>query len=171
MGRPGRTGRVRRLLFGGHANISGTVYGTIIAMATVAAAADTGVDTLRLAALVLATAVVLWVAHVYSDTLHESIDRGHRLDRRELVQVGRRELAIVLAAAGPCGVLILGAAGLISDSRAVSLALWIGLAALAAQGVRYARAERLGTLGTLTAVGVNAALGIAIVALEVALSH
>jgi hypothetical protein len=151
--------------------IAGTVYGTIVVMATVAAGGKGRVDAWELAVLVTATAVVLWIAHVYSHGLGESIESGHRLDRAELAVVARQEVSIVLAAAGPVLALVLGAAGIFRESRAVWLALTIGLLTLAAQGLRYARVERLGRLGTCTAVGINLALGLVIVGLKALLAH
>jgi hypothetical protein len=151
--------------------IAGTVYGTIVVMATIAAGGKGQVDAWRLAVLVTATVVVLWLAHVYSDGLAESIELGHRLDRREFTVIARRELAIVMAAAAPVAALILGAAGIIRESRAIWLALVIGLITLTVQGVRYARVERLGRLSTLAAVFINLALGLVIVGLKALLAH
>ena len=68
--------------------IAGTVYGTIVVMATVAAGGKGRVDAWQLAAFVVATVVVLWLAHVYAHGLAESIERGRRLDGAELA-VGR----------------------------------------------------------------------------------
>jgi hypothetical protein len=42
---------------------------------------------------------------------------------------------------------------------------------LAVQGIRSARLERLGRIGTLVAVALNLSLGLVIVALKVLLSH
>jgi hypothetical protein len=53
----------------------------------------------------------------------------------------------------------------------VWLAIGICVAALAVQGLRYALLERLGPLGTLASVGLNLALGLAIVALKVIVAH
>ena len=151
--------------------IAGTVYGTIVVMATIAAGGKGNVDAWRLAVLVIATVVVLWLAHVYSDGLAESIERGHRLDRREFTVIARREVAIVMAAAAPVAALILGAAGIIRESRAIWLALVIGLITLTVQGVRYARVEQLGRLATVAAVFINLALGLVIVGLKGLLAH
>ncbi len=165
------TSYVPKFLHGTATGIAGTVYGTIVVMATIAAGGKGGVDAWRLAVFVVATVVVLWIAHVYSHALAESIGRGRRLDRPELADIARREIAIVLAAVPPLAVLILGAAGVIRESRAIWLALVICLLALGVQGLRYARAERLGRLGTFIAVGVNLALGLVIVGLKALLAH
>jgi hypothetical protein len=67
--------------------------------------------------------------------------------------------------------LALGALRLVRDVTAIWLALAIGVAMLAVQGVRYARIERLSWIGTVVSVALNLSLGLAIVALKVFLAH
>ena len=66
--------------------------------------------------------------------------------------------------------LVLAAVGVFEFQRAVWLALGIGLATLAAQGVRYAQVG-LGRLGTLAVVAISLALGLLIVALKALVAH
>jgi hypothetical protein len=163
--------RAGDVLFGVHGSIAGTTYGSIVVMATLAAGAGPELSAWRLAVIVATSVVVLWIAHVYSHGLAESIETGHRLDSRELAAVMRRELAIPLAAVGPVAALVLGALGVLRESTAGWLAVGIGLATLGVQGVRYARVERLGRLGTLVAVALNLAIGLVIVALKALVAH
>ena len=65
----------------------------------------------------------------------------------------------------------LGAAGVLKERTAVRLALWLGVAALTSQGIRYAQLERLGRSATVITVGVNLAIGLGLVALEVLIAH
>jgi hypothetical protein len=67
--------------------------------------------------------------------------------------------------------LLLGAIGVLSTTAAVWLALALALAVLAAEGVLFARVERLGWVGTLVIVGVNLALGVALIGLKLLVSH
>jgi hypothetical protein len=167
-----RESRLGRLLFGSAGGIAGTVYGTLVVMATLAAGSrgeDT--DAGRLAVFVGVTVLVLWVAHVYSHALGESLERGRRLDRAELVDVARREWAIPAAAVAPIAVLVLAALGVLDDQTGVRLALGIGVGTLAVQAARYAVVEQLGRTGTLVAIALNLLLGLVIVALEVLLTH
>lgn len=161
-----------RLVFGSRRTIAGTVYGTIVVLASLAAGGKAFEDHLwHLVAIVDVTVLVLWVAHVYAHGLGESLEAGRRLDAAELGTLARRELAIPLAAVGPTAMLVLGAVGLVRGSTAVWLAIGICIAALAVQGLRYASLERLSRLGTLASVGLNLALGLAIVALKVIVTH
>lgn len=163
--------RIRRLLGGGERSIGGTVYGTVLALATLTAGAAAGQHPKQLLFLVATTSGAIWVAHVYSHGLGESIERGHRLDRAELSGIAAKELPILLAAAAPTATLVLGAVGLVEESTDIWLAFGVGLAALAVQGLRYARVERLGGLGMTAVVAANLALGLLVVALKVVVNH
>jgi hypothetical protein len=158
-------------LLGSRRQIAGTVYGTIVVMAALTAAAEGNSDLWELSAIVATSVLVIWLAHVYAHGLGESIELGRRLDTPELVSIIRRELAIPLAAVAPVAALVLGALELVRESRAVWLAILIALGTLMLQGARYAAVERLSRIGTLVSIGVNTLLGLVIVALKAGLSH
>ena len=140
-------------------------------MAALTAGAEASPDLWQLSVIVATSVLVIWIAHVYAHGLGESIDRGRRLDKAELAEIAHRELAIPLAAVLPIAALVLGALGLVRDTRAIWLALGIALATLTLQGARYAAVERLSRIGTLVSIGVNTLLGLVIVALKAGLSH
>ena len=117
------------------------------------------------------TVLVLWIAHVYSHALAESLERGRRLDRAELGSVARRELAIPAAAVAPVTALVLAALGVLDEQTAVWLALGIGVVTLAVQGRRYASVEHLDRTGTLAVIALNLFLGLVIVGLEALVAH
>src|SRR5438105_9469177 len=122
------------------------------------------------ATTVVDAAFVLWVGHVSAHTLSETLNEQRSPLECDRV-VARRELGIVLAAVVPCATLALGAVGVFKESSAVWLALGVGLATLAAVGVRYARLEGLGRAGTVTALALNVALGLLVVAFKVLVAH
>jgi hypothetical protein len=140
-------------------------------MAAITAGAEGATGMWELVAVAATAVLVIWIAHVYAHGLGESIELDRRLDWAELAAIARRELTIPLAAVGPIAALVLGALGLIRESRAMWLAIAIALATLMLQGVRYARVERLGRTGTLFTIGMNTLLGLAIVALKAGLTH
>ena len=161
-----------QFVFGSPTTIAGTVYGTIVVLALLAAGGKAFEhDLWRLVAIVVTTVLVLWMAHVYAHGLGESLQAGRRLDAGELGAIARRELAVPLAAVAPTVALMLGAVGLLGGRRAVLLAFALGVATLAVQGLRYAWVERLGRTGTLAVVALNIALGLVLVGLEVLVSH
>jgi hypothetical protein len=163
--------RVRRLLFGRPDTIAGTVYGTIVVMAALAAGAYEEPNAGDLAVIVATTVIVFWIAHVYSHAIAETIALNRRLDRAEVASIVRREFAIPLAGVAPITALLLGAVGVFKDSTAAWIAVLLGLAALVVQGVRYAGVEHMSRLATMVSVGVNLALGLAIIALKASLGH
>jgi hypothetical protein len=152
--------------------LGGYIYGTIIVLSVLVAGArayphEAG----HIAVLVGVTSVVFWLAHVYSHALAHSVSHDEHLSFAALLEIARREASIVEAALPPIAPLLLGAFGVISTAAAVWAALGLGLAVLAAQGVAFARVERLGWVGTLVVVGVNVGLGVLLAALKLALSH
>jgi hypothetical protein len=168
---PAHPSPVADVLLGARRGIAATVYGTVLVMATLTAAYASEHDPWRLAVIVATTAFVLWIAHVYSHALSESITDEHRLTRDDLTRIAQRELGILLAAAAPCAALVIGALGILRESTAVWLAFGIGLATLAAAGLRYARMERLGLLGLIGVIVGNVALGSLVVLLKVLVAH
>jgi len=164
--------RLKRLLLGDPQTIAGTVYGTIVVMSVIAAGAHAYEHHLwRLVVLAGGSAVVLWLAHVYSHALGESLSLGRRISVDEVASIARREFAVIAAAIIPLVAVALGAAGVLEHRTGVQLALWLGVAVLAAQGIRYARLERLHPGATFVTIGLNLAIGLAIVALEVLVAH
>jgi hypothetical protein len=166
---------VRRTLaeaaFGAGGAVASTVYGTVVVMATLAAAFAIEKRPWELAVVVFSTVTVLWVAHLYAHGIGESLARGRRLTVADAREIARRESGMVLAAVLPCCALVLGAVGAIHEPRAVSLALALGLTTLAVEGVRYGRVERFGPLGTVVAVAANVALGLIVVILKITVEH
>jgi hypothetical membrane protein len=169
--RPAISRAAEHVLFGVGGTIASTVYGTVVVMATLTAAYASEKNPWKLATTVAAAVLVLWIAHVYAHAMSESLAEGPGLRFAGVRSIARRELGIVLAAVLPVGSLVLGAVGVFKEGTAVWLALAIGLSTLTADGVRFARAERLGLFGTLAAAGLTLGLGLLVVALKVVVAH
>jgi hypothetical protein len=166
------TAWLKRFLLGDGVRISGTVYGTIVVMSVLAAGAKAYRHQLwHLVVFGAVTVLVLWLAHVYSHGLGESLRVGRRLTMAELASICRREYSIVAAAVLPLVAVALGAAGVLEPPTSVQVALWIGVLALGAQGVRYVKLERLSRAAAVATIGLNLAIGLGLVALEVFLAH
>jgi len=159
-------------VLGSGETIAGAIYGTIIVMATiVAGGANEGVGAWELAGAAAVTTVVLSLAHLYAEMVAGSIEHQRRLTPAERRHIWRHEAAIPLAAVLPVTALVVGATGLIDEGTAVWIALGIGLATLALQGLRYAVVQRLAPAQTILAIALNFALGVVMVGLKVAISH
>jgi hypothetical protein len=152
--------------------LAGFIYGTIVALAVVAAGARAYPHAAgKIAALVAVTSTALWLGHVYAHALGHSVGHDERVTFAELRYIARREGSIVEAAMLPLAALLLGAVGLLSTRVAVWAAFGVGLGVLAVQGVRFAQIERLGWVGTLVVVIVNVSLGLVLVGLKLAVTH
>jgi hypothetical protein len=152
--------------------LAGFIYGTIIVMSVVVAAArayphDAG----HMAALVGVTSVVFWLAHVYAHGIAQSVADDQHFSLARLGRLARRESSIVEAALPPFVALLLAAFGLISTKAAVWLAIGLGLAVLVVQGIIFARVERLGPLATLGVITANLFLGFVLVSLKLFVTH
>ena len=165
-----RMGSGRRAAMG--ERLGGYIYGTIVVLSTTIAASRAYQHSLgHVAALVLITSVVFWLAHVYAHAIARSVASDQHLSRATLAEIAHRESSIIEAAAIPIGALLLGHFGIVSVNTALWLAVGSGLGVLAAQGVAFARAERLGRLATLAIVAVNLGLGLTLVGLKLWVSH
>jgi hypothetical protein len=152
--------------------VAGFTYGTLVTLSMVIAGAKLYPDGPgRIAAFVVLTTVALWLAHVYAHTIGQSVSHERRLRLSELRHIARREGAIVEAALPPVVPLLLAAVGVVSTQVALWAAFGLGLVVLGAQGVQFARIERLGPLRTVVAVTVNVGVGLVLVAAKVVLTH
>jgi hypothetical protein len=162
--RPGRGAIGERL--------GGFIYGTIVVLSVIVVGAKAFPDDPgHVAVLALVTAFVFWIAHVYAHALGHSVAHDERISFAELRYVARREASMIEAALPPSGAMVLAALGVMSTRTAAWIALGLGLAVLAAQGVAFARMEHLGRIGTLLVVAVNLCLGLALVGLKVFVTH
>ena len=159
---------MRRLLLGTRTTIAGTVYGTIVVLAAIAASAATYQDDLwRLAAVVLVTVLVLWLAHVYAQALSHHLRGAKRLAWPVVREAMIEERALLEGPLPLLVVLALGALGVLDERLTIRLAPWLGVAQLLTWGILYARRQRWGWPTALTAGAINGTFGLLIVLLEV----
>ncbi|WP_433158346.1 hypothetical protein [Kribbella sp. CA-247076] len=145
---------------------AGAIYGTIVAMAMIAAGAH-GTGLGRLLLVTLATLCVFWIAHVYAAALEHHLRAAQRLDWAAIRRAMAEEWPLVTGPLPCLAVLALGALGLLGETVTIRLALWIGILQLLGWGITFARRQRWSWPTALTAGLVNTACGIAIVVLEV----
>jgi hypothetical protein len=152
--------------------LAGFIYGTVVVLGAVVAGAKAySHEAGQIAALVAATAVVLWLAHVYAHALGHSVAHNEHLSLAEVGHIARREGSIVEAAVPPVAALLLGAFGVISTHAAVWIAFGLGLVVLAVEGIAFARVERLALVGTVAVVALNLSLGALLIGLKLLLTH
>ena len=152
--------------------VSGYIYGTIVALSVIVGGArayphEPG----HIAVLVAVTCAVFWLAHVYAHGIGHAVHRNEHLSFADLLAIGRREASVIEAAVPPIAALLLGAIGVFEAKTAVWVAFVLGLVFLAAQGVVFARIERLSVLGTIGVVAANLGLGLVLVLLKLFVNH
>jgi hypothetical protein len=152
--------------------VSGYIYGTIVALSVIVGGArayphEPG----HIAVLVAVTCVVFWLAHVYAHGIGHAVHRNEHLSFAELLEIARREASVIEAAVPPMVALLLGAIGVFGAKTAVWVAFALGLVVLAAQGLVYARIERLSLIATIGVVAANLGLGVVLVLLKLFVSH
>ena len=167
---PGGTGRLGRAAIG--ERLAGFIYGTIVVLSVLVVGARAFPDQAgEIAVMVVVTSVVFWLAHVYAHALAHSVSHDEHLSGAELRRIARREASVIEAAVPPLVALALGALGVLSTAAAVWTAFVLGLIVLGAQGIVFARVERLGASATIGVVAANLGLGLVLVALKVLVTH
>jgi hypothetical protein len=152
----------------GHAErFADAVYGTILVLAVVAALSEDDHATAgAIVGAALATSLVFWIVHVYAEVLSRRAS-GDGIAWWPLVrQAARQEWPLVQAAFLPSIPLVLGAVGLLARSTAITLALVVGLADLAAWGYFAGRALRQSRIRSLVSAAGAAGLGTLMVLLK-----
>ncbi|TMQ89858.1 hypothetical protein ETD83_38025 [Actinomadura soli] len=154
------------------ADYSGAVYGSLLAASVIVGASPRHdpAPAATVVALLFATGLVFWLAHVYASLVGDR-QHGRRLDWPEIRSVGRREWPLAQAAVPPAAAAACcGLIGL-SDATASWAALFVALGGQVGWTVAAgARAHAGGRLIVMSAV-VSLLLGMIIVALKVILTH
>jgi uncharacterized membrane protein len=151
------------------ANLAGGIYGTILATALVAGLSESHSSSARALGILLGTGAIVWAAHVYASLLANRLERQRRLSRAEVRCVAARDWPLFQSSVPLAIPLAIGWLGIFSRDTALSLATLVGVATLMAWGIGLARSEGRGVSGTVFAVTMNAAVGLFIVALKVAI--
>ncbi|WP_434992405.1 hypothetical protein [Arthrobacter sp. Ld5] len=112
------------------------VYGLILVAGMIVTAGMHGDSSWAVFWTVVGTVLVFWSAHVYAGTLaHLHAGRRHLTDVRTALRAAvRRSSGLLIGAAAPAAILLLGASRAIDDGNAMWFALWAGVAVLAVLG-------------------------------------
>lgn len=163
--------KMTRVAVGIEGDVASTVYGTVVAMATLTAAYATESHPAKLALIEASSAIVLWLAHLHAHLLGESLTAGRRIALADVRRVARGQAGILLAAVPATLCLVLGAAGVLREQTAVALAFGAGVVVLTIAGVRYSRLEKLDGAARVFLIAVNVGLGLLIVLLKATVAH
>jgi hypothetical protein len=168
-------GAPRWAVIGATHNPSGAIYGTLVASAVLATEASSRDCVVEIALVVLATLIVYWFAHGYSDMLPErarhSAAGGKAHALADLGRALRSEWSIVSGSGSLLGVLLLSAALGAEENAAVDIALGFAVLELLLWGMLAARRADLRRWAMVGYGLGSAGLGLAIGALKIALQH
>jgi hypothetical protein len=150
---------------------AGAIYGTILAMSVVAAGANGQDRDVWLAVAVIATSVVFWLAHVYSEALGRQIAQNRPYRFADRWAIAREEWPMAQASLPFAACLLLGGFGLVSGNRAEFLAMIVGILVLGVWGYAAARADGAGGLRQAITVLTTASFGIVLFLLKLIVNH
>jgi hypothetical protein len=153
-----------------NANFASAIYGEILLLAVLAALGEHEPRAGTVLATVVSSQLVFWLAHAYAETIGQQLrSDDHLIDRDSIGHVMEHEWPIVQAA-GPTIVLMgLAAAGVLETSTAIDVAIGIGVLSLVGWGFAAGRRSRDTLRGQLLVGALSGALGLAIVALKLAI--
>lgn len=160
------------LVFRSERSATEGIYGLILALSVIAVAReyDSSPDAGLVGLSVMITAIVFYVAYVYSELLGRGVSQGQKLTPGAVGQAMRHHFSLVAVPTPLLAVLGAGALEWIPDRTALIAAIGIAVAELAAAGGYAAVRQGAGPLGTIASAAVAAGLGVAIVLLK-ALVH
>jgi hypothetical protein len=152
-------------------NLAGAIYGTIVSTAVVAGLDEkSSVSPARAFWILLASGVFFWAAHVYAFLLADRLHGHHRMKRDDVRRVMSREWPLFQSSFPLAVPLAMGSLGIIDGDSALGLATLVGVASLAAWGILFSRREGHGLGGIVGAASANAAVGLLIIGLKLAVS-
>jgi hypothetical protein len=147
---------------------SAAVYGSILVAALVGAMFEERASPQTMTLSLAGSVVIFWVAHAWSEVLGERVAEGRLFDRARIKAITIEEWPLVEAGMLPTVLLALAWAGAFSRHSASVLALGVAILQLAAWGVLAGRRTQPTWGGALLVGAFDGVLGVAIVALEIA---
>ena len=147
---------------------AGAIYGTVVYLTSLALLEEDRTDPEDAAAILVGTALVFWLAHVYAHLVPRIAAEG-RLRTGRFLETAADQSGILVAVAIPLIPLVLAMLGQLEDQAGLRAAIAAGVLSLGAFAVREARAAGLGWGRTLWVATVLLAAGVGLLWLEVSL--
>ena len=157
----GELGRRRRLA-------AGAIYGTVVYLTVLVLLKEDRTDPRGAAVILVGTALVFWLAHVYAHLVPWIAAEG-RLGGDRLRETARDQFGILAAVVFPLIPLVLAMVGLMEDRAALRAAIGAGFLVLGAVALWEARVAGLGWARSIGVTAVLVASGIGLLWLEVVL--
>jgi hypothetical protein len=148
------------------------VYGTITVLVVIGALDGENLGSPRSATIVVVgTAVATWLAHAFASIIGAHIRHRRQLRNHEIVTKFRHSWRIVTAAIPTTVLLLFAGAGVFGLRTAFVLATVVGVVQMLAVAVIAARRSKFSFVGVVAYAGCATAIGLIIVAIEIAVFH
>ena len=154
----------------GSEQVSRVIYGSIIGLALVVALEHEPPAPAVMVGTLLATAVAVGLAELYSEVVGTEARTHRRVERAAVLRILDDVGAVALGIAFPCIFFILAAGGAIEDETAFSIAKWSGLGLIGFYGFCAGRLSGAGVAASLLQAVVVGMIGGALIAIK-ALIH
>jgi hypothetical protein len=166
------TGAVRRAIEAhlSTEQVAHVIYGAIIGIALVAALEAHPPAPGAMAATLLATAVAVGLAELYSQVVGAETRNRRQVGRDELGRLLRDVAAVAFGVAFPAVFFVLAAAGVLEDDTAFTIAKWSGLGLISFYGFAAGRLGGAGLAASLVQALAVGVIGGALIAFK-ALIH
>jgi hypothetical protein len=150
--------------------VARVVYGSIIGLALVAALEAHPPGAGFMVGSLLATALAVALAELYSEILGGETRARRRLERAEVRHIAVDVCAVAFGIAFPAVFFLLAVAGAMEQDTAFTIAKWTGLGLIGAYGFAASRLAGQSTLGSLLRAAAIALVGAFLIAMK-ALLH
>lgn len=150
--------------------VAHVIYGAIIGLALVAALEAHPPGPGVMAGSLLATAVAVGLAELYSQVVGAETRMRRRVGRAELGHLLRNVAAVAFGVAFPSVFFVLAAAGVLEDDTAFTIAKWSGLGLISFYGFAAGRLAGAGVTASLVQALAVGVIGGALIAFK-ALIH
>ena len=158
-----RRERIRREHFA-----AGAIYGTIVYLTILVLLEEDRTDPEDAAAILAATALVFWLAHVYAHLVPRIATEGRLLTGR-FGETAMDQLGVLVAVTIPLTPLVLAILGVLSDQAGFRAGIAVGVLSLAVFAVREARAAGVGWARSMEIAAILLIAGVGLLWLEVSL--
>ena len=146
----------------------GAIYGTVVYLTILVLLEEDRTEPQDAAAILVGTALVFWLAHVYAHLVPRIAAEG-RFRTGRFMETAEDQLGILAAVTVPLIPLILAMLGLLENRAGLRAAIAAGVLSLGVFAVREARQAGLGWARSLGVAAVLLAAGIGLLWLELSL--
>jgi hypothetical protein len=147
---------------------AGAIYGTVAYLTILVLLEEDRTDAGDAAGILLGTALVFWLAHVYAHLVPRIAAEG-RLRGDRVLETAQDQVGILVSVAIPLIPLVFAMVGLLKDRAALRAATAAGVLSLGAFAVREARVAGLGWARSLMIAAGLVVAGVGLLWLEVTL--